>query len=82
MAHHQTTTPDEEKPSARRVTVSLRAGDVERIQRIAQKTKLSANEIIRRALATEDFVVGTRSDGKKILVEDDDGRLRQVEFLY
>jgi hypothetical protein len=68
--------------TTRRVTVNLRASDVERIERIAESTGLSANEIIRRALATESFVVENRNKDRKILVEDSDGQVSRVEFMY
>ncbi|MEX2292090.1 MAG: ribbon-helix-helix protein, CopG family [Mycobacteriales bacterium] len=67
---------------ARRVTVNLRASDVERIEKIAESTGLSANEVIRRALATESFIVENRNQDRKILIEDKDGTVQRVEFLY
>ena len=68
--------------TTRRVTVNLRASDVERINKIAESTGLSANEIIRRALATESFVVENRNKDRKILVEDENGKVSRVEFVY
>ncbi len=65
----------------KRITVNLRPSDVERIEQIAAETGLTANEIIRRALATESFVQKTRKNDEKILVEGKQGT-RQVEFLY
>ena len=67
---------------ARRLTVNLRASDVARIEAIAEQTGLTANEILRRALATEEFVQRNRREGRKILVENDDKSLREIEFLY
>jgi hypothetical protein len=68
--------------TTRRVTVNLRASDVERIEKIAESTGLSANEIIRRALATESFIVENRSRDRRILLEDENGQVSRVEFLY
>lgn len=68
--------------TTRRVTVNLRPSDVERINKIAESTGLSANEIIRRALATESFVVENRNKDRKILVEDENGKVSRVEFVY
>lgn len=65
----------------RRVTVSLRSSDIERIDALARDTGLNANEIIRRALATESFVTRVRRDGHKLLVEDADGATREIEFV-
>jgi Ribbon-helix-helix protein, copG family len=71
----------EREETARRVTVNLRPSDVERIEEIAEQTSLTANEIIRRALATESFVIRTLKDGRKVLTEDSEGRLREVQFV-
>ena len=67
---------------ARRVTVNLRQQDVDRLDRIAKEAHLQPTDAIRRALATEAFVIRNRKEGRKILVEDESGNLREVEFLY
>lgn len=74
--------PEEATTEARRVTVTLRPRDIKRIEEIASETSLKANDIIRRALATESFVVKNRREGRKILIQDEKGTLREVEFLY
>lgn len=72
----------ESATASRRITVNLRPSDVERIDRIAEETQLSPNEIVRRALATESFVIRNRKEGRKLLVDDGEGTVREVEFLY
>lgn len=67
---------------ARRITVNLRPGDSDRLARIAEETHLQPNDVIRRALATESFVIRNLKEGRKILVEDSDGKLREIEFVY
>jgi hypothetical protein len=67
---------------AKRITVNLRQGDNERLERIVRDTHLPPNDVIRRALATESFIIRNLREGRKILVQDTDGTLREVEFLY
>ncbi|MEE9298185.1 MAG: hypothetical protein V3V29_04035 [Acidimicrobiia bacterium] len=67
--------------TSKRLTVNLRPGDVERLTRIAETEHLQPSEVIRRALATEAFVVRTLESGRKILIEEADGQLREVEFI-
>ena len=72
---------DADGRQVRRITVNLRASDMRRIDAIARETGLSANEILRRALATESFVMEHRKEGRKILIEDDEA-VREVLFPY
>jgi predicted transcriptional regulator len=64
-----------------RVTVTLRQADQERLDEIAARTKLSKNDAIRKALATEAFVQRALDANRKILVEDAKGNVREVEFV-
>ncbi len=77
--------PEPIKPSnattSKRVTVTLRPSDLERIERIASLTGQAPNEVIRHAIATEDFLVASRQKDEKLLVEGADG-VRAIEFLY
>lgn len=71
----------DKQTTSKRMTVNLRPGDVERLLKISDSEHLQPSEVIRRALATEAFVVRTLEEGRKILVEDDSGQLREVEFI-
>ena len=64
-----------------RVTVTFREADNDRLDEVVQATKLNKNDAIRKALATEAFVQRTLADGRKILVEDANGNVREVEFV-
>jgi hypothetical protein len=64
-----------------RVTVNLREADKVRLEELADTTKLSKNDVIRKALATEAFVQRTLGENRKILVEDAKGNTRVVEFV-
>ncbi|MDQ6947489.1 MAG: ribbon-helix-helix domain-containing protein [Actinomycetota bacterium] len=65
----------------KRVTVTLGESDVERLDEISREGRVSKNDAIRRALATEAFVQRTLAAGRKILIEDADGKIREVEFV-
>lgn len=69
------------KKIPKRVTVTLGETDVERLEEIADSERVSQNDAIRRALATEAFVQRTLAEGRKILVQDKDGKIREVEFV-
>ena len=67
--------------TAKRVTASLRDPDLENLQEVAEATRLSENDAIRKALATEAFVQETLRGGGAILVRDKDGNVREVAFV-
>lgn len=67
--------------TAKRVSVSLREPDLERLEEVAEASHLNPNDAIRKALATEAFVQRTLAKGGKILVQDEDGNVREVEFV-
>lgn len=75
--------PEKEKGArqGKRVTVSLRPSDLDRLGEIASETHLSQNDAIRKALATEAFVQRALAEGRKILVEDAEGNVRYIEFV-
>jgi adenylate kinase len=68
--------------TVRRVTASLRERDEENLEQVAESTHLSQNDAIRQALATEAWVQETLGSGSKILVEDDKGVVREVQFVH
>jgi metal-responsive CopG/Arc/MetJ family transcriptional regulator len=72
---------DLEDSGPKRVTVTLGEADVERLDEISRAERVSRNDAIRRALATEAFVQRTLAAGRKILIEDADGKIREVEFV-
>jgi hypothetical protein len=69
------------EPSTKRVTVTLGEVDQERLDEIASTERVTKNDAIRRALATEHFVTRTLAAGRKLLVEDPDGTVREIEFI-
>jgi len=67
--------------TAKRVTASLRDPDVQNLEEVAESTRLSSNDAIRKALATEAFVQRVIASGGKILVQSEDGVVREVAFV-
>lgn len=68
--------------TVRRFTINLRQQDVDRLEKLAEALDLSANDIVRRALATEEFIVEeTKEHNRKLIAEDPDGTQRRVEIL-
>ena len=74
-------TPTRPGGTVRRVTASLRERDDANLQEVAERSGLSQNDAIRQALATEVWVQETLDSGGKILVQDNDGVVREVRFV-
>lgn len=74
--------PQDDQPESKRVSVTLRRTDRDRLDQIIDETKLPTNDAIRHALATEAFILRAMREGSKILIETSDGRTREVEFVY
>ena len=66
---------------SQRVAVNLRDADLDRLKEVADANRLTRNDAIRKALATEAFVQRELKAGHKILIEDEKGNIRQVEFV-
>ena len=67
--------------TARRVTASLREPDVVNLEEVAQATKLTPNDAIRKALATEAWVQRELKKGAVIMIRTPDGAVREVAFV-
>jgi hypothetical protein len=61
------------------VNVSLDVGDA--IDKLAKKNRITITEVIRRAVSTYKFIDDEVTAGGKIL-EEKDGTLREVKFLW
>jgi hypothetical protein len=71
------------KPGAtvRRVTANLRERDEANLEHVAKSSGLSPNDAIRQSLATQAWVQDTIKSGSRILVQGDDGVVREVKFV-
>lgn len=71
----------ESSPLARiKVSLNLLHRDIDIINALAQERGVTKTEVIRGAIATEKFLRDAMANGEKILIEDTDGRLRQLVF--
>jgi len=69
------------KTNAIRTTLSLRQRDLDHLENVAKATKLSPNDAMRKALATEAFIQDVLKTGGRLLIENPSGEIRQVEFV-
>ncbi len=76
---------DDPRPSpsrgAIRVAVTLPSAVDERIEEVRGETGMSKSDIIRRALLRDMHLTEHRRAGRRILIEDADGTIRQLEFV-
>ena len=64
-----------------RRSVSLRPRDEQRLDELQAEYDLSKNDVIRRAIAADWYLSKQRREGRRILIETEDGTLREVEFI-
>ncbi|MDR1511915.1 MAG: hypothetical protein LBS56_00305 [Propionibacteriaceae bacterium] len=67
--------------TVKRATVSFREADLNNLQEVAEATRLTENDAIRKALATEAFVQEVLRDGGSVFVKDKNGAIREVVFV-
>lgn len=66
----------------KRLSVSLGPNDVRNVASVVQTDAVTANEAIRRAIQTDAFIRGVLARGGKVLTEDKNGVVREVEFTH
>jgi len=67
--------------TAKRITVSLPPTSVKILDVLTESQEVSQSEAIRRAIANELFILHQVRKGSKILVEDADGKLKELVFI-
>lgn len=67
--------------TVRRVTANLRERDEANLEHVAERSGLNQNDVIRQSLATQAWVQDTIDAGGRILVQDDNGVVREVRFV-
>jgi hypothetical protein len=65
-------------PETKRVNVNLDPKTLQSLQWIAQKRGISMTEVIKRAIDLEGFVLSENEQGSRLLIERQDGQLREV----
>ena len=74
----ETTSKDSQAPRTRKATVNLPADQVDFLQRIAEKENLTFTDALRRSINSEKFFVEQEVAGRKVLLEESSGRVREV----
>jgi len=63
-----------------KLTVNVVRDLYEKLQEVASRRRISVTEALQQALVVYTFVDATLENGEKFLIEDRQGRLRQVFF--
>ncbi|WP_233839467.1 ribbon-helix-helix protein, CopG family [Paraburkholderia sp. ZP32-5] len=63
-----------------RLNADLAPDVAQALEDLARTQGISLSEAVRRAISTESFLQRKRSDGSKVLLEED-GKLRELVFL-
>jgi predicted transcriptional regulator len=64
--------------ASKKVTVNLPDDQVAFLQQLAEKEHITFTDALRRAINSEKFFVQQESSGRKVLVEEQDKRIREV----
>jgi len=68
-------------PSVTKISANLPDDAVEALKRLATKRGISMTEVLRTAINTEEFLDKARTEeGKKVLLEDKKGGIRELVF--
>ncbi len=62
----------------KKVTVNLPIEQVEFLQNLAKSNNINFTDALRRAIKSEEFFVEQESNGRKILIEEEGQRLREI----
>lgn len=63
-----------------KMSVNLPTDDVKVLRALAKKRSVTMTEVLRQAIGTEKFIDTVNEDEGKILIEDKEGRVRQLVF--
>ena len=61
-----------------KTSVNLPQASVDALKALAERTGSSMAEVLRRAISTEKFLNDTVEKGGKVLIQDDDGKQREL----
>ncbi len=67
-------------PSAKRMSISLSGDAVKFLEFLAESQGISQNEALRKAIATEFYLLEERLKGSKVLLQRADEEIREVIF--
>lgn len=63
-----------------KVTVNLPEDAVELIKKLAEQRNVSSTEVLKQALRTENFFNGVKESDGRILIEEKNGKVKEVIF--
>lgn len=66
--------------SVKRISVSLSADAAQLLEYLAQTQGITQNEALRKAIATEAYLLKEMKEGSKILLQKPDKEIREVVF--
>jgi metal-responsive CopG/Arc/MetJ family transcriptional regulator len=75
-----TLTKDNNSNTGKRMSINLSSDVAKWLQAIADEQNISQSEALRRAIATEKYLLDERSKGSKILLQKSDKEIREVVF--
>lgn len=64
--------------ATKKVTINLPEEQVEFLQSIAKRNHITFTDALRRAITSEEFLTEQEDSGRKILVEEEGQRLREI----
>jgi len=73
-------TKDSPNTSAKRMSISLSGDAAQLLEFIAQTQGITQNEALRKAIATEAYLLEERMQGSKVLLQKSDKEVREVIF--
>jgi predicted transcriptional regulator len=74
------TTSSNAAPSNKRFTVDLSPEITKKLDHLVSSRKTTAAQVIRQGIATEDYLRSEAKQGHRILIEREDGSLREIVF--
>ena len=63
-----------------KMSVNLSSEVIDVLRELAQKRGTTMTDVLRQAIGTEKFIDEVNEDGGKILIEDKNGKMRQLVF--
>jgi hypothetical protein len=62
----------------KKITVALPEDQIEWVQALALAENISCNDVLRRSIKTEQFLLGVEKSGGKVLLENPDGSMSRL----
>lgn len=76
------TKPADTRKGRTKVTASLTAETAEAVERMARQRGVTVSEIIRQSIALREYFEETLTEGRTLLIRDDNGELERVQLIF